>query len=100
MQKKIANELRTVATALVNIATILEANANEVTVETTAPPATEPVKENKVVTLAEVRGVLANLAKDGHRDKVAELIKEFGATKLSEVPAEKYAELLAKAEDI
>ena len=57
--------------------------------------------ENKPkVTLEQVRAKLADLTRNGKRAEVKKLLDEFGANKLSEVPADKYAELMAKAEEI
>ena len=50
------------------------------------------------VSLETVRGLLAKLSGEGKRAEVTALIAEFGATKLTEVPADKYAELYAAAE--
>ena len=52
------------------------------------------------VTLEHVRAKLAELTRNGKREQVKALLNEFGANKLSEVPADKYAELMAKAEEI
>lgn len=52
------------------------------------------------VTLEQVRAKLAELTRNGKREQVKALLNEFGANKLSEVPADKYAELMAKAEGI
>ena len=51
-------------------------------------------------TLEQVRAKLADLTRKGKRAEVKALIQSFGASKLSEVPVEKYAELMAKAEEI
>ena len=57
--------------------------------------------ENKPkVTLEQVRAKLADLTRNGKRAEVKKLLNEFGANKLSDVPADKYAELMAKAEEI
>ena len=78
----------------------------EKTVEQTAEPEAEadPVKEEPVsetnVTLEQVRAKLAALSQAGKQAQVKKLITDFGATKLTEIPAEKYAELLAQAEEI
>ena len=68
-------------------------------------PAPEPVTEvpetNVTVTnitLDDVRTALGNLAQAGKQAEVKTLIASFGATKLSEIPNEKYADLLAQAE--
>ena len=58
-------------------------------------------EENKPkVTLEQVRAKLAELTRNGKREQVKALLNEFGANKLSEVPADKYAELMEKAAEI
>lgn len=52
------------------------------------------------VTLEQVRAKLAELTRNGKREQVKSLLNEFGANKLSEVPADKYAELMEKAAEI
>lgn len=66
------------------------------------PADNEPPKEVKanVITLEDVRRVLADKSLGGHRDEVKNLITSFGAEKLSDIDSSKYEELLAKAEVI
>jgi hypothetical protein len=56
--------------------------------------------ESKSITLEEVRATLASLSQDGKQAQVKELITQFGAKKLSDIPVEKYAELLERAEGL
>jgi len=56
--------------------------------------------ERPKYTLEQVRAKLADLQRQGKRAEVKALIQSFGVSKLSEVPADKYAELMAKAEEI
>lgn len=56
--------------------------------------------ERPKYTLEQVRAKLADLQRKGKRAEVKELIQSFGVSKLSEVPADKYTELMAKAEEI
>jgi len=56
--------------------------------------------ERPKYTLEQVRAKLADLTRKGKRAEVKALIQSFGVSKLSEVPADKYAELMAKAEEI
>ena len=57
--------------------------------------------ENKPkVTLEQVRAKLADLTRKGKRAEVKKLLEVYGANKLSEVPADKYAELMEKAAEI
>ena len=58
------------------------------------------VPEESVPTLEEIRAVLAQKSIEGLTDKVKELIASYGVKRLSDVPPEKYADLLKKAEGI
>lgn len=71
--------------------------------------AEEPVKEEtpepekreaRSYTLVDVRAKLGEMQKSGKRDQVKELLKSFDAEKLSDVPEEKYAELMEKAGEL
>ena len=57
----------------------------------------ETVQEETAYTLEEVRAKLAELNKAGKRAAVKALLTSFGASKLSEIPASKYAVLMVKA---
>ena len=65
-------------------------------------PATEeaPVAEEEAYTLVEVRAALARLSKEGKKEQVQELIQSFGADKLSQIPEEKYSEVMQKAGEL
>jgi len=52
------------------------------------------------VTLETVRAKLAALAQSGKQAEVKQLITNFGANKLTDIPQERYLELLEKAEAI
>ena len=52
----------------------------------------------KVIEFTEVRKTLARLSAEGHTAEVRELINSFGVDRLSDVPQEKYQELMEKAE--
>ena len=61
-----------------------------------AAPEAKPVT---TVTLEQVRAKLSELMQAGRSAEAKQLlVKECGCTKLTEVPPEKYAELLAAAE--
>ncbi|MGM0792406.1 MAG: rRNA biogenesis protein rrp5 [Bacillota bacterium] len=51
----------------------------------------------KLPTLEDVRAKLAALSQNGKQVQVKELITGFGVKKLSDIPAEKYPELLEEA---
>ena len=50
--------------------------------------------------LEEVRAVLAEISRSGRTSEMKELLAKFGATKLSDVPSERYPELLAAAKEL
>ena len=60
----------------------------------------EEVKEQEVpnITLEEVRGVLASKSNSGKTAQVRELIKKYGAERLSDVDKKYYFELMKEAE--
>lgn len=52
------------------------------------------------VTKEQVRARLSDLSRGGKKDELKKLFAQFGATKLSEVPEDKYSELYKAAEEI
>lgn len=79
-------------------AEVLEKVAESLKSEEVVQP--EPTKEAPKLTLEEVRGKLATLSAAGHAPKIKELFATFGAKKLTEVPEDKYSELMIAAEAI
>lgn len=59
---------------------------------------TAPAKEEKPLTLEDVRAVLADKSREGHTTAVRTLLLKYGASKLSEVDPENYAAILKEAE--
>lgn len=59
-----------------------------------------PAESGKTYTLEEVRAKLAELNKSGKRAEVKTLLGSFGAAKLSDIPADKYGELMEKAGEL
>lgn len=59
-----------------------------------------PDKSEKTYALEDVRAKLAELNKSGKRAEVKSLLGSFGAVKLSDVPTDKYGELMEKAGEI
>lgn len=57
-------------------------------------------KEEETYTLIDVRTTLAKLNKAGKKPQVQELLKSFGADKLSQIPEEKYAEVMRRAGEL
>jgi hypothetical protein len=52
------------------------------------------------ISIADIRAVLAPLSQDGKRAEVIKLMGEFGITKLTELPVEEYADMLAAAKEL
>ena len=63
-------------------------------------PAASTVSLPVAVTLEEVRAVLAQLSQAGKAADVKNLITTFGAAKLTEIPADKYSDVLAAAQEL
>lgn len=54
-------------------------------------------EEVKEITIEEVRATLARLSENGKDLEVKTLIKKFGVKKISDIPKEKYEQLLSEA---
>ncbi|MCB2312104.1 rRNA biogenesis protein rrp5 [Clostridium tagluense] len=107
----ITNSLLTLAAVLHNAVPIFNVNPKAIELKDERPMKNQEVlapnekvetsrPEVKEITLQEVRGTLARLSKNGNQEEVKALIKRFGATKLTEIPKEKYGELLSEANSI
>lgn len=82
----VVEDLRSLADSIETLAGAVEGNEPKEKVEDNLP------------TLEEVRAKLASLSKAGKQAQVRELITGFGVKKLSDIPREKYPELLEKVE--
>lgn len=91
-------ELKRCGEVLIGISETLTEMFSGTDAEPAAEPKAEKKQKAKEVTLAEVRAVLADKSRQGHTAEVKELLAKYGADKLSEVDASKYAELKAEAE--
>ena len=60
--------------------------------------ATTEEKSKPALTLEEVRAVLADKSRSGHTAEIRELLKKYGASKLSLVDPKHYEALLREAE--
>jgi hypothetical protein len=63
-----------------------------------APEAEAPADSAPAVTLVQVRARLAELSSEGKKEAIKKLMSDFGVSKLTEVPEEKYSELMTAAE--
>lgn len=73
-----------------------KADTKKADVKSEDNPALMP--EEKLLTLEEVRGVLAEKSRAGHTAEVRALLIKHGADKLSDIDPAKYPALLADAE--
>ncbi|HLN88997.1 MAG TPA: hypothetical protein VK253_02920 [Candidatus Binatia bacterium] len=63
-------------------------------------PKQKPQSSPSQVSLEQVRAVMTSLTQSGKQAEAKELIRSLGYKKLTDVPADRYAELLAAAEEI
>jgi len=92
--KSVSEEQNTVVATNEEVKTVQENNTEP------AEPVTEDPPFETNITLEQVRAKLTPLSQAGKQAQVKKLITDLGATKLTEIPAEKYAELLVKAEEL
>ena len=60
----------------------------------------ESQKEEKQPTLEEVRALLADKNRDGHREKIKALLQKYGANKLTSLDPTHYIKVMQEAGDI
>lgn len=75
-------------------------NAVDVETEPEETGATDTPEEKPSYTLEQVREKLMDLSRNGKRAEVQEIITSYGVKKLTEIPAEFYAEVMAKVSDM
>ena len=103
--EEITNSLLTLAAVLHNAIPIFNENPKEIGAMDGMIPRNKEIQapneivktakqEVKEITLQEIRDMLTRLSKNGKKEEVKALIKRFGATKITEIPKEKYGELL------
>ena len=77
------------------------ASAGETAVEVREEAKPEaPAEVDASITLVEVRGRLAELSKAGKAQEVKKILSGYGVTKLTDLPAERYAELMKNVEQL
>ncbi len=74
----------------------LDESQSAVSDESNAPA----VPAEQKLTLEDVRGVLADIARCGNREGVKTLLEKYGASKLSAIDPKDYASLLKDAEEL
>lgn len=83
---------------LKSVADALTALAGTITDLIEEPAKQEPEKPK--ITLQQIRGKLADYSQAGYTAEIREILKKFGAKKLSEVKPENYEAILAEAEKL
>ena len=63
-------------------------------------PLSDEKEEKPVITLEQVRSVLAGKSRDGYTAEVRAIITRHGANRLSEIKPEDYAAVLKEAEEL
>ena len=63
-------------------------------------PLSDKKEEKPVITLEQVRGVLAGKSRDGFTTEVRAIITRHGANRLSEIKPEDYVAVLKEAEEL
>lgn len=92
-------ELRNAAAAINDTANWLAQQFSSDSKQQNINVAAKAEKETKpVLTLEEVRAVLADKSRAGHTAEIRELLKKYGASKLSLVDPKHYEALLREAE--
>lgn len=98
---QVVEDVQALADSLQELAVAMKTNEPEPQVET-PEPTMETKSEVKQPTLEEVRGLLARKSQEGKSKstEVKALIEKYGASRLSDVPTENYAALVADAEGL
>lgn len=92
------------ALAKAGVDVVKEEDAKKEAVEKAAAVIEEPVSETMeqesvpIPTIEDIRAIMRAKNKEGKLDKCQAVLREFGAVKLSDIPKENYAELMAKVE--
>lgn len=58
------------------------------------------VEKTEAITLGQVRAKLAALTQGGKQAEVKALIEKYGGAKLSDIPKDKYSDLMKEAEGV
>lgn len=90
----LVEDLRTLADSVSAVAEAIEGSGSS---EDIKP---EQVQEEKEITLEEVRGVLAEKSHAGFTAQIRDLLKKYGADKLSQIEPSNYKALIADAEGL
>ncbi len=101
--EQIAKDLKSLASSIDKLILIeLDENKNEKSSNSKAKKSESVKKEatEKEISLEDVRAVLADKSRLGFTSKIKEILKGFGANKLSDVSTSDYPELLKLAREL
>lgn len=94
-------ELRGAAAAINDIANWLtETFSSDAEPEVEAAPAPAAKEPEPVLAFEDVRAILADKSREGFTAQIRELLKKYGASKLSEVEAKHYRALIKDVEGL
>lgn len=103
------SSLRNAAGLLTDIADFLSQQTADSTALESPAESQEPVQDIQTtpaeqiepeLTLEDIRGILADIARAGNREGVKALLEKYGASKLSALDPEHYAAILKDAEGL
>jgi hypothetical protein len=93
-------DLRSAAAAITDAANWLTKQFSKDTGEQPANESSAKTVEKPLLTLEQVRAVLANKSRAGHTATIRELLQKYGADKLSQIDPANYEALLRDAEEL
>ena len=96
--KLVAEDVCSLAESIKVVAEVISANEQPKIAAQTTKKSLPSAAPEKVVTLEQVRAVLAEKSQDGLTAEVRALLEKYGAQKLSAVDPKDYAALLKDAE--
>lgn len=91
-------ELRSAATAITDVANWLTEMFSTTATVDEAQKSESVSSPEPVLTLEQVRAVLADKSRQGHTAEIRSLLQKYGAAKLSQIDPANYKALLADAE--
>lgn len=91
---KVVGDIRSLADSVEAVCTVLTDSLPSEAKETPKLPE----KEQPVISLEQVRGVLADKSRNGHTADVRAIIQKYGADRLSDIDPKDYAAVLKEAE--
>jgi len=97
---EVISDLRKLANSIQAIADTFEADATPTEEKQIEPNSKISEPTQPVVSIEEIRAVLAGKSQDGKTAEVRALLQKYGANKLSEISAEVFPDLLKEAGEL